>query len=182
MMASTIRFLPAWPTLEPNDRDDADHGHDHRGLADVGLGDEPEQGHHERVHQADESGDRQRFAARHGIRPEDRVVSDRNSHKQQADKCRRSRSHRGKVGVVRTRHHANRSWHGRSVMSIEWTLSLASMMSGSRVLSPDHGPVHRRRSRTSAWWRSRLLHVTVLPCQFREWAGSGRRAANSPRS
>jgi hypothetical protein len=46
------------------------------------FGDEPEQGHDERVHQADEGSDRQRFAARYGVRPEDRVVSDRSSHEQ----------------------------------------------------------------------------------------------------
>jgi len=84
------------PVLEPDDRDDANHGHDHGGLADVDLGDEPEQGHHKRVHQARESSDRQRFATRHGIRPEDRVVSDRNSHKQQADERRSRRGHRAR--------------------------------------------------------------------------------------
>jgi len=63
------------PALKPDDRDDADHGHDHGGLADVGLGDEPEQGHHERVHQAGESGDRQRFAARMACGP--KIVSSR---------------------------------------------------------------------------------------------------------
>jgi hypothetical protein len=57
------------------------------------------------------------------MRPEDRVVSDRNSHEQQADERRSSRGHRGKVGVVHPRHHANRNWHGRSVMSIGWTLA-----------------------------------------------------------
>ena len=76
------------------------------------FGDEPEQGHDERVHQADEGSDRQRFAARYGVRPEDRVVPDRNSHEQQADERRRGGGYRGKVGIVRAGHHANRSWHG----------------------------------------------------------------------
>lgn len=58
------------------------------------------------------------FAAWHGMRPEDRVVADRNSHKQQADERRRSRGQRGKVGVVGAGHPANRSWHGRSAMSM----------------------------------------------------------------